>query len=129
MACVLHNTVGMSKNRSWTFAMTLALVVGCGGAPKPEARLSSDEGAIRGAKEAGAASVPTATLQLQLAQEERQKAVELIRHGDNHRAEMLLARSEADAELAIALAREANATAQAQQAQAEASDLEQKARQ
>jgi len=78
--------------------------------------MSSSEGAIRGAKEAGAESVPQATLHLKLAQEQRDKALELIKNGDNHRAEMLLARAEADAELAVALSHEATAKAEAQKA-------------
>jgi hypothetical protein len=106
----------MSKTNVWSFAAALALVAGCGGAPKPEARLSSDEGAIRGAQEAGAGGVPEAALHVKLAQEERQQAMSLIDHGDNHRAAMMLARSEADAELALALARQAAATADADKA-------------
>ncbi|HEX4449599.1 MAG TPA: hypothetical protein VH143_01960 [Kofleriaceae bacterium] len=106
----------MSKTNLSTFATALALVVGCGGVPKPEARISSDEGAIRGAQEAGANAVPEAALHVKLAQEERQQAMSQIEHGDNHRAAMLLARSEADAELALALARQAAATSDADKA-------------
>jgi hypothetical protein len=91
-----------------------ALVTGaCGGAPKPEGRIVSSQGAIRGASEAGAEGVPQATLHLKLAQEQRDQALELIKNGENHRAELLLARAEADAELALALAREATAKAAA----------------
>jgi hypothetical protein len=105
----------MPKTKLWTVATALALVAGCGGVPKPEARLSSDEGAIRGAQEAGASAVPEAALHVKLAQEERQQAMAQIDH-DNHRAAMLLARSEADAELALALARQAAATSDADKA-------------
>jgi hypothetical protein len=104
----------------WLRALAIAVLgaialvaVGCGGAPKPEARIASSQGAIRGASEAGAEGVPQATLHLKLAQEQRDQALELIRNGENHRAEMLLARAEADAELALALAREASAKADA----------------
>jgi hypothetical protein len=104
----------MSNPRSWSWTLALVLAAaGCGGAPKPEARIASSQGAIRGASEAGAQGVPQATLHLKLAQEQREQALELVRNGENHRAELLLARAEADAELALALAREASAKADA----------------
>jgi hypothetical protein len=104
----------------WLRALAIAVLgasalaaSGCGGATKPEARVASSQGAIRGASEAGADGVPQATLHLKLAQEQRDQALELIKSGENHRADMLLARAEADAELALALAREASAKADA----------------
>ncbi len=105
------------------------LAVACAGAPRPEARIASSEGAIRGAQEAGAAKVPQATLELTLAQEQRQHALELVKDGDNHRAEMVLARAEADAELAVALAHAATAKADADQAAQSVEDLQKKAAQ
>jgi phosphotransacetylase len=89
--------------------------------------MASSEGAIRGAQEAGAGQVPQATLYLQLAQEEREKALQLVKDDDNHRAAMMLARSEADAELAVALARAAHATREAQEATQQVQDLKEKA--
>jgi hypothetical protein len=107
--------------------LTVVMLLGaCGGAPKPEARMASSEGAIRGAQEAGAASVPQATLHLKLAQEQRDQALQLVKNGDNHRADMLLARAEADAELAVALARAANAKAEADRASEMVEELKQK---
>ena len=106
----------MFRTSHWSLAAVAALVIGCGSAPKPEARLASSQGAIRGASEAGADTVPKATLYLKLAEEQRQKALELINAGEMHRADMLLARAEADAELAIALARESVAKAEAEKA-------------
>ena len=88
--------------------------------------MASSEGAIRGAQEAGAGTVPQATLYLTLAQEEREKAVQLVKD-ENHRAEMMLARSEADAELAVALARAAHATHEAQEATEQVQELKGKA--
>jgi hypothetical protein len=117
----------MSKSRTWSFGLVLAVAApGCGGAPRPEARIASSQGAIRGAEEAGAEGVPQATLYLKLAQEQRQQALELIKNGDNHRAELLLARAEADAELAVALAREATANAEAEKAAEDAEALKQR---
>jgi hypothetical protein len=107
------------RNGSWALARVVAVlgavvVLGCGGAPKPEGRIVSSQGAIRGASEAGAEGVPQATLHLKLAQEQRDQALELVKSGENHRAELLLERAEADAELALALAREASAKADAE---------------
>src|SRR5687768_13839890 len=95
------------------YCLVIALaapLAACGSSfPKPEARVSSSEAALRGAQEAGAQSVPAATLHLKLAQEAREKAVAAMKDGDNENAEYWFMRSEADAELANALAREAAA--------------------
>ncbi|MEO6773617.1 MAG: DUF4398 domain-containing protein [Kofleriaceae bacterium] len=108
-------------------AVVAAPLAACGGTPKPEARMASSEGAIRGAQEAGASTVPQATLYLTLAQEERTKALQLVNDDDNHRASMMLARSEADAELAVALARAQHATHDANEATEQVQDLKEKA--
>jgi hypothetical protein len=119
------------KIRSSASATALALItaLGCGGSPKPEAQLASSEGAIRGAEEAGASQVPDATLHVKLAQEQRQQALELMKHGDNHRAAMVLARAEADADLAIAIARASSARAEAAKSEETVETLKQKAAQ
>ena len=88
--------------------------------------MASSEGAIRGASEAGAKNVPQATLHLRLAQEQRATALQMIANGENGRARLVLARSEADAELALALSREATAKAEATEANAKVQDLQQK---
>jgi hypothetical protein len=122
--------VKMSKPSTWSFGLVFAVAaLGCGGAPRPEARIASSQGAIRGAEEAGAAGVPQAKLHLQLAQEQRQQALELVKDDNNHRADLLLARAEADAELAVALAREATAKAEAEKAAEDAEALKQRAAQ
>lgn len=118
----------MTRLRTGLLAAVIAApLAACGGTPKPEARMASSEGAIRGAQEAGAQAVPQATLYLQLAQEEREKALQLVKDEENHRAEMMLARSEADAELAVALARAAHATHEAQEATEQVQELKGKA--
>jgi hypothetical protein len=89
--------------------------------------MASSEGAIRGAEEAGAQSVPAATLHLKLAEEQRELALALVKDDKNHRAEYMLARSEADAELAVALARAARAQAEATRATEQAQNLKSKA--
>lgn len=108
-------------------AAIAAPLIGCGGTPKPEARMASSEGAIRGAQEAGAGGVPEATLYLTLAQEEREKALQLVKDDENHRAAMMLARSEADAELAVALAKAARAKNEAVQTTEQVQELKEKA--
>lgn len=110
-----------------TLAVITAASSACGGFPKPEARISSSEAAIRGAKEAGAPSVPAATLHLKLAEEEHDKAMALIKDGDNEKADFMLMRSEADAELANALAREATAKAETAKTQEQVEKLKKKA--
>jgi hypothetical protein len=91
-------------------------VVGCGSYPAPTERLASSEAGIRGAQEVGANNVPQAALSVKLAQEEVQKAKQLMQDGDNRRAELILMRAQADAELALAQAREAQAKTEAQAA-------------
>ncbi len=108
-------------------ALIAAPIMACGGAAKPEARMASSEGAIRGAQEAGAQNVPQATLYLKLAQEEREKALAMVKDDENHRASFMLARSEADAELALAMARAASAAGEAANATEQVNDLKQKA--
>jgi len=95
-------------------AAAATLAAACSGAPKGQ--IASSESALRGANEAGAQSVPQATLHMQLAEKQRQQALALITDGDNGRARYLLARSEADAELATALARQERALQEAQRA-------------
>jgi hypothetical protein len=107
-------------------ALIAAPLAACGGAPKPEARIASSEGAIRGAREAGADNVPQATLYLKLAEEQRAKALDLVKDGDNHRAAQMLARSEADAELAIALSRSNAAQTDATKANEQVNELKEK---
>jgi len=94
----------------------LAFAAGCTTFPRPDARVASSEGAIRGAQEVGAQKVPQASLHLKLAQEERAKALDFMRTGEYQRAEYMLMRSEADAELANAMAREVQAKRDAEQA-------------
>jgi hypothetical protein len=60
--------------------------------------------------------VPAAALSVKLAQEEVQKAKQLMQDGDNKRAELILMRAQADAELALAQAREQQAKTDADKA-------------
>jgi hypothetical protein len=91
-------------------------VAGCGSYPPPTERMASAEAGIRGAQEVGATSVPAAALSVKLAQEEVQKAKQLMQDGDNRRAELILMRAQADADLALAQSRETQARNDAAQA-------------
>lgn len=86
--------------------------------------MASSERAIGQAQEAGAQNVPQATLQLQLATEERQKAVQLSASGEQHRADLMFARAEADADLAVAYAHASSAQQGAAQANQQVQDLQ-----
>lgn len=108
-------------------AAVAVFAAACGSFPKPEARITSSEAAIRGAQEAGAPSVPAATLHLKLAQEQREKAMEAVKNGENEKADYLLMRAEADAELANALAREAAAKADTAKTAEQVEQLKKKA--
>ncbi len=82
--------------------VTATIVAGCSNAPL---RTEASTSGIRAAEEAGAASVPQASLHLQLAQEELAKARELAEDGQKDKAASMLMRAEADAELALVLSR------------------------
>jgi len=96
----------VSKLRVLVFAVDVvvaAIVAGCASAPlRTEASVSE----IRAAEEAGAASVPQASLHLQLAREELALAKDLASKGEKEQAVSMLSRAEADAELSVALSRE-----------------------
>ena len=98
------------------FVGSAALVLGCGSYPRPSDAASKAEATIRGAQEVGASNVPAAALSVKLAQEEVQKAKQLMEDGDNKRAELILMRAQADAELALAQAREQQAKTDADKA-------------
>ncbi|MFO0662676.1 MAG: DUF4398 domain-containing protein [Polyangiaceae bacterium] len=89
------------------FASMSFAVVACGGSyPVPQAQLSAAEAASRSAKELGADKDPKAQLHAQLASEEIAQAKQLMKDGDNRRADSILQRAAADAELAVMLAKE-----------------------
>ncbi len=96
-----------------------AAAVGCGGAPVPNAQVTSSAAAVRAAQELGAKNEPQAALYLHLAQEKREKALALINEGENLEARRLLERAEADAEVAVALAIAQDTREQALKAQQE----------
>jgi hypothetical protein len=94
------------------FSIALA-VTACASFPPPTNTVASSLASVRGAEEVGAADVPPAALQLQLAREEVAKAKKLMADGDNERAHYMALRAGNDAELAIVLVREAKARSEA----------------
>jgi hypothetical protein len=100
-------------------SLFLLMVVGCASFPPPTERLNTTEGAIRGATEVGAEQIPRAALHLKLAQEQTDKARQLMEDDDNEPADQSLRRAQADAELAIAISRETHAVQKADEAEAE----------
>jgi hypothetical protein len=77
--------------------------IACASVPKPTEQISQSEAAMRSAQELGAAQVPQAALEMQLAQEELDKCKLLMKDDKNEEAAQMAMRSRADAELAVAL--------------------------
>lgn len=106
----------MTTRTSFASLSLLAFAAGCGASiPPPTERMASSEGAIRGAQEVGAPTVPRAALHMKLAQEQVDRAKALMQDGRNQEADLVLMRAQVDAELAIALAREETTRKDAQQ--------------
>lgn len=104
----------MNLTLSPVLLLCAATIAGCASMPAPTNRLASSEAAIRGAREVGAESVPSASLYIKLSEEELASAKKLMADGNNMDADLQLQRSQADAELALSLARETIAETQAQ---------------
>jgi len=96
---------------------------GCGASrPPPTDHLATAIAAVHGAQVAGAAQVPKAALQMKLAQEQVEQARQMIKNGDNERADYMTLRAFNDAQLAVALVRQQEASARAENARKEARD-------
>ena len=106
--------------------VALVALAACASYPAPTDRVNTAESAIGRAQGAGAPNVPSAALSLKLAQEEVQKAKQLMQDGDNKRAETMLMRAQADADLAYAQARENQAKTEAQKASDQVKELRSK---
>jgi hypothetical protein len=92
-----------TKIATLAVAVLFGLVIaGCGSSPAvidKEAATSS----ISAAEEAGAASISSASLYLQLAKEELIKAQGFAEQGNKEQAQSMLLRAQTDSELAVAL--------------------------
>lgn len=98
----------MSKRMMLIFGVVLASAA-CASFPPPTDTVANSLASMRGAEEIGANNVPQASLQLQLAQEELNKAKKLMADGENEAAHFMALRASNDAELAIVLTREEQA--------------------
>lgn len=90
------------QNGFWIVAAA-AMAMGCAAAPL---KTDASTAGIRAAEVVGAGDVPQASLHLQLAKEELQKAEKLAANSEPEMADSMLLRAEADAELAVLLSRE-----------------------
>ena len=106
--------------KTYTVTVSLAVgafVAGCSSSvPPPNDQWSAAQVDVGRAQAGGAPSVPDAKLHLQLAEEDLQKARNLIGN-DNKRAGTLIVLASTEAQLATTLAQAARAGDEAQQAQ------------
>jgi hypothetical protein len=86
------------------YVLLTVAIVGCGSSPVVVNKEASTS-AIRAAEEVGAATNSNASLYLQLAKEELDKADVFAANGEKERAESMLTRAQTDAELAVVLSR------------------------
>jgi len=102
----------MSKQIITILSIGLAAAA-CASFPPPTNTVAASLASVRGAEEVGAADVPQAALQLQLAREEVARAKKLMAEGENELAHSMALRASNDAELAIVLVREDEARREA----------------
>jgi len=92
-----------------TAMLSVAMIAGasaaCGSFAPPNEKLTEAEAAVRSAREVGAPEVPRASLHLRLAEEQLDKARNLMAREEFQRADLALTRAKADAELAIAVSK------------------------
>ncbi len=103
--------------RIFVVAVLMLASAACASSPPPNGTMANALASMRGAEEIGAAEVPQASLQLQLAAEQVNQAKRLMADGKNSRAHNMALRAIQDAELAIALTREVKARRAAEAAQ------------
>lgn len=78
----------------------------CASAQMPTAELTDAKSAVRAAQAVGVDDAPQARLHLEKANNQIDRAKELVEEGNENEARRSLARAESDAELALALAEE-----------------------
>lgn len=114
----------MRKTTCALIAALSAASIHCASHPPPTDNLASAIAAVRGAQEAGAGAVPQAALQLKLAEEQVAQARDMMKRGDNERADYMTLRAFNDAELALAIARQHQAKTLAKEAADKATAIE-----
>ncbi len=103
-----------------------ASALACGGAAVPQEALTAAQASVKGAEVGGANEDPKAQLHLKLANEQIEKAKQLIADGDNEEAARVIERAQVDADLALALAQQAKALRAAQEADEQLGKLKKK---
>ena len=117
----------MPPMRKHLFIFCGVAIAACGGSyPEPREAATATEAAVRSAQEVGADKDPSATLHLKYAKDQSDEAKKHVADGDNHRAEMVLARAKSDAELALMMAKAHNHTVEAEKAEAEVAEKRKK---
>ena len=103
--------------RTWGVPLAACVVwlsgTGCGGAAPPIHAQTDAVAAVRAARELGAEGTPQASYHLALADDQVERAADMVARGHNEQAQDLLEFAKADAELAMALQREAAVRAHA----------------
>jgi hypothetical protein len=86
--------------------LVIAVTAIAGGCASTPLKTDASTSGIRAAEEVGAADVPQASLHLQLAKEELERAKGMAAKDEKAMADSMMLRAEADAELAVLLSRE-----------------------
>jgi hypothetical protein len=113
---IMTNTIQLIQMRSKAL-LGFVFMTACASFPPPTDSLANAIASVRGAEEVGAADIPEAELQLQLAREEITKARALMAEGENEAAHYQALKATNDAELAIQLVREKQAREAAEAAE------------
>jgi hypothetical protein len=106
----------VSKSRSAVMIGVWLLAVGCGGSSITAETVAQPQSEIRAAEEAGANSVPKASLHLKMAKDQMTAGNKLAEDGHDDQASRAFARAKADAQLAVLLARYATLSAKSKEA-------------
>lgn len=101
--------------RTENWLLVAVFLGGCATAPPSNERLEATASSIRAAEETGATHSAKASLHLQLAKEQSERAKQLMEKDENAAASRLLLRADADAELALALTRSEKEKSEAMQ--------------
>ncbi len=104
--------------------LTVALSA-CGGAPVPLQRVESADSAWKSARASGAEGFPQANEHLKNAEKQIQEAKDLIKNGDNEKADYVLQVAKAEADLATSLTQENAAKQEAARKQEQVKALQQ----
>jgi len=108
----------LAHKASWATACLSLLLVGasCAKTQAPHGQLATSQATLKAAEELRAGEVPKASLHLQMAKENTERAQKCMEKGKHDEALYALMRAQSDAELALILAKEAAAQKDAQAA-------------